>query len=374
MVSACDFEVARASAARPAEATTAKSAGAAATRIAAVVASRCRCAACCIPAVIRGDHACDAAFKVHVRGFHAFVCRGDANVGVVLDVESFFGVNAVVVGGDGDVAARNSDVAAAMETVVAAFDINDAAANGDARISLDALRAGIGGAGVPLTKSHAAAKASASAVAAAGALPEASLSAASRNRDGRGLFFTVHDGDCIVRRNAIVFGVDGDFAARDFNGALAACQIRCVVGIALDAVATTGGDVQCAAADFYGFFSLEAVVLCGDRDKAVLDSQIVAGVDAVVVIALDDESAFAFDGEVVLRVNASACRIDFGLARVVGVRVRCGSRGGIRERIGCAVLGDHESLVRFLNVNRGVCRVGERKPFHVQIDCRVRFG
>ena len=373
VVAASDFERTCAAATRAAEATAAKSARPAATRIAAVVAGRCRCAACCVPAVVRGDDARDAAFEVHVGRFHAFVCHGDANVGVVLDVESFFGVNAVVVGGDGDLAARNCDVACAMETVVAAFDIDDAAADGDARIALDAFSAGVGGAGVPLTKSHAAAKASATAVAAAGALPEASLSAASCNLDGRSLFFTVRNDDCIVRRNAVVFGIDSDFAARDFDGALAACQIRCVVGIALDAVAIRGGDVQCAAADFYGFLAFEAVVLCRHRDKAVLDSQIVAGVDAVVVIAFDNERTFAFEGEVVLRVNASACRIDFSLARVIGIRVRFRSCGRIRERIGRAVLGDDESLVCLLDVNRGIRRVGERKALHVQIDGRVRF-
>ena len=373
VVTARDFERTRASATRAAEAATVKSARPSATRIAAIVAGCCRCAACCVPAVVCGNHARDAAFEVHVGRFHAFVCHGDANVGVVLDVESFFGVNAVVVGGDGDLAARNCDVACAMETVVAAFDIDDAAADGDARIALDAFSAGVGGAGVPLTKSHAAAKASATAVAAAGALPEASLAAASCNLDGRCLFFAVSDGDCIVRRNAIVFGVDGDFAARDFDRTLAACQIRCVVGIALDAVAAAGGDVQCAAADFYGFFTLEAVVPCGDRDKAVLDSQIVAGVDAVVVIAFDDERSFAFEGEVVFGIDAGTGRIDFGLARVIRVRVRFRSCGRIRERIGRAVLGDDESLVCLLDVNRCIRRVGERKALHVQIDGRVRF-
>jgi len=373
VVSASDFEVAGAAATRAAEATAAKSARPAATRIAAVVAGRCRCAACCVPAIVRSDDTCDAAFEVHVGRFHAFVCHGDANVGVVLDVESFFGVNAVVVGGDGNLAARNSDIACAMETVVAAFDIDDAAADGDARIALDAFSAGVGGAGVPLTKSHAAAKASATAVAAAGALSEASLAATSSNLDGRGLFFTVRDGDCIVRRNAIVFGVDGDFATGDFDGTLAVLQICHIVGIALDAVAVGGGDVQRAAANRYGFLAFEAVVLCRHRDDAVLDSQIVAGMDAVVVIAFDDKRSFAFEGEVVLGVDASASRIDFGLTRVIRVRVRFRSCGRIREGVCRAVLRDDESLVRFLNVNRCVRRVGERDALHVQIDCGVRF-
>ena len=379
VVTAGNLERARASAESARE--SAAATGTSASVVASVIsARRCRCAAGRVPAVVRGDDARDAAFKVHVGRFHSFVGHGNVDVCVVLDVERFLCVYAVVVSLDGHFPAADSDVPATVDSVVAATDFNDATANDNARITLDSFHARIGGAGVSLAKSHASANTSASATA-AGVLTETVLASAGRNLDGRDFGFAIcfflvpaiGNRDAVVGGDAVKCGRDGDFAARDFDGTFAVFQICGVIGVALDAVATGRGDVDCAAADIYGTFSLETVVLCGYRDKSVLDSKVVAGVDAVVVVALYDKCAFAFDREIVLGVDAGACRIALGLACVIGVGVRCRSCRGVAKRVGRAVLCDDERLVRFLDVNRGVGRVGQREAFHVQVNGGVRL-
>ncbi len=335
------------------------------------------CAASRIPAVVCGDDARDAAFKVHVRGFHAFVCDGHAHVGVVLDIECFFGVNTVVVCSDGHCAAAECDGAAAMETVIAAVDVDDATANGDARIALDALHAfgcGAGASAHAAWESTAAEPAATSAAAGCGGVTKAAMSAASYDLNRRFFGFAIRDDNGVCCRDAVKCGRYGDCAARDFYGTLAGCQICCVFGIALDAVAFGCGDVDCTAADFDGAFTLEAVVLGVHGDEAVFHLQVVAGMDTVVVVRLDDKRSFAFDGEVVLGVNACACRIGLGFAGVVGVGVSLCSRRCVRERVGRAVLGDNECLACLLNVDWGVYRVCQREALHVQVNGGVRLS
>jgi len=368
VVAACDLEGSRASATRT-ESTAAKSAWTAATRVAT---GRCRGrSAGRIPAIVCSDDACDAAFKVHVRRFHTFVGDGDAHVGIVLDVEGLIGVDTVVVCGDGHGTTAERDGATTVDTVVSAVDVNDATADGDARIALDALHAFARGAGASATRVESAATESTTVT--GGGEAQAILAAACCNLDGRGGRFSVGNRHCVVCGNAVVCRRNGDFTARDFDGPLAVCQIGGIVGIALDAVAVCGRDVEGAAADFDGTFTLEAVVLGVHGDEAVFDLQVIAGVDAVVVVALDNERAFALDGEVVLGINAGACRIGLGFAVIVGVVVSLGARRSVAEGVGRAVLGDDECLAGLLHVNRGVGRVGEREASHVQVNRGVRL-
>ncbi len=370
VVAACDLERTCATA-HAAESTASKSTRTAATRVATVVPGRCARATSGIPAIVCSDDACDAAFKVHVRRFHTFVSDGDAHVGIVLDVERFFGVDTVVVCGDGHGTTAERDGATTVDAVVSAVDVNDATADGDARIALDALHTFARGAGASATRVESAATESTTVT--GGGEAQAILAAACCNLDGRGGRFSVGNRHGVVCGNAVVCRRNGDFTARDFDGPLAVCQIGGIVGIALDAVAVCGRDVEGAAADFDGTFTLEAVVLGVHGDEAVFDLQVVAGVDAVVVVALDNERAFALDGEVVLGINAGACRIGLGFAVIVGVVVSLGARRSVAEGVGRAVLGDDECLAGLLHVNRGVGRVGEREASHIQVNRGVRL-
>ena len=365
------LEVACAAATRAAEATAAKSAGAAASGISTVIPGRCRCTASSVPAIVRSDDARNAAFKIHVGGFHAFIGHGHIDVRIVLDVERLFGMHAVIIRLDGHFATGKRDGSTAVETVIAAADFDNATAHDDARIALDTLHAGIGGAGVSLTKSHTAAKASTAT--AASALTKAILSAAGRNLDGRSVFFAIGNSDSVVRRNTVKCSSDGDFATRDFNRAFAFFQISGIVGIALDAIATGRRDVDSSARNADRALALHAVILRGHRNQAVFDSQVVRRMDTVVVVPFDDESAFALEGEVILGIDTSACRIGLGLASIIRIRVRFGSRRSVSKRIGRAIFRDDKRLVRLLDVNRGVSRVGERQSLHVQINSRVRL-
>ena len=363
VVTASDLEVARA-ATHATHATATKSA------TARIAAGRCRGAASSIPAIVRGNHARDAAFEVHVGRFHAFVCDGNADIGIVLDVKRFFSMDAIVVSGNCHGAAAEGHVAVTVEAVVTAADFDGTAANDDVGVGLDTLHAFARGAGA--SAAHAAEATHAASVTGGGEA-EAGLSAASCNLDNRGGGFAVSDGDNVVCGNAIVCGGHGNGTARDFDGALAGCQIFGVFGIALDAVAVRGCDVEGTAANFDGAFTLEAVVLGVHGDEAVFDLQVIAGVDTVVVVTLDDERTFALDGEVVLGVNASACRIGLGFAVIVGVVVSLGARRSVAEGVRGAVLCDNECLAGLLHINRGVGRVGEGETSHVQVNRRVRL-
>lgn len=200
------------------------------------------------------------------------------------------------------------------------------------------------------------------------------MSAASCNLDVRALGFAIGNDNCVCCRDAVKCRCYDDGAACDFDGTLAVCQICCVFGIALDAVAFGRGDIDCTAADFNGAFTLEAVILGVHGDEAVFHFQVVAGMDTVVVVGLDDKRTFAFDGQVILGVNASARRIGLGFAGVIGVVVSLGARRTVRERVGRAVFGNDKSLACLLHVNRGVSGVCEREALHVQVDGTIRLG
>ena len=109
------------------------------------------CAASCIPAIVCSDDACDAAFKVHVRRFHTFVGDGHAYVGVFLDVEGLVCVDAVIVCCDSHRATAERDCSTTVDTVVTAVDVDNATADGNAGIALDALHAFARGAGASAT-------------------------------------------------------------------------------------------------------------------------------------------------------------------------------------------------------------------------------
>ena len=96
--------------------------------------------------------------------------------------------------------------------------------------------------------------------------------------------------------------------------------------------------------------------------------------DAVVVVALHGEGAFAFDGEVVFRVDAGARGVGFRFAVRVHVAMRLGAGARVGEGVFGAAFCDDENLACHLHVDGGVCVVGERKPAQVQVDPAIALG
>ena len=292
-----------------------------------------------IPAVIGSDDTRDAAFEIHLGTFHAFVSHRDFH-GAALDGQCLFGVQTVVVRLYACEPAAHGNVPVAVDAVVVAVHVNLAGLYDDVRVRLDALHARVGGAGVA-SSHHAPA---ASAALAAGAVAEAGLAATRRNLDRRlvgGLALGELHG--VARADAVECRRDGDGAARNHHEALALGKLGGVVFVTLDAVAA-GVDGDVSAVDGERGLALEAAVLCGNvqRAGALLDFEVVARVNAVVVVSLHGEASATLDAQVVLCIDGGLRGIDLV---VVGVRLR--TRGTVFDSVRGAL---HQVEFRLLGV------------------------
>ena len=197
-----------------------------------------------------------------------------------------------------------------MDTVVTAIHFNLARLDYDIRIGLDALHAGIRTAGTAAeaareTAAHTAATATLLA-ALTGIAAEASLAAAGRNLDSRFLgclaLGNLHD---VARANAVVCGRNRERAARNLHQTLTLRKCGCIVLIALDAIALRRVDGNVAAVDGDRRLALDTRICRGDvqRSRTLLDFQVVARVDTVIVVRLHGEAAASLDAQIVLRID-----------------------------------------------------------------------
>ena len=185
--------------------------------------------------------------------------------------------------------------------------------------------------------------------------------------------------DVVERLDAVVACGDVDRSARDVYDALALDDdgVLSVHGVfvTLDAVAACSLDGNGALFDVHKALALQAVVFRGNiHGGLAAEAQVVARVDAVVVVALHGKRAFALDGEVILRVDAGAGRIHLRLAVCVYVGEGLGARAAVGKRVLGAALCDDEYLARHLHVDGGVCIVREGEPAQVQVHAAVALG
>ena len=165
--------------------------------------------------------------------------------------------------------------------------------------------------------------------------------------------------------NTVIACVDFEFATCNDDDALVFGDgVFVFTFVALDAVAVGGGKVEVTAFDGDRALAFDGVVLCLDGDsRQVADAQVVAALNAVIVVSGDGQVAAAFDGEVVFGVNG--CVSCVGGSVSLGVRLRAGC--GVFKSVLGAVNKHQECLFCILHVNRSVRCAGELQFVQVQI-------
>ena len=173
------------------------------------------------------------------------------------------------------------------------------------------------------------------------------------NLDGRG-FGGIADADKVFCLDAVIAGLDGDGAARDFDDAFTfddvlAFAIDFFAFVAFKAVALLGGKVQDSARNLEAALALDGVFFGFDGDVAVLDFKVVAALDAVSEFALDGQGACALDVQVVSGVDGCfsgvLCAVDLG-EQMIAI--------AIFDYVGGALDQVNHRLVGVLHENRSV--------------------
>ena len=222
-----------------------------------------------VQTVVRGVDGDVAAGNINVNGLNALValCNQD---GAARDVDGRVGVDAVVPGGNGKGAARNGNVPRRMDAVVPTGDVNGAGLNVEIAV----------------------------------------------------LFC-----DC----NAVISRRDGNV------GVLDAKTVVCPNGV-------------CSG-------------LHGDR--AAGDDQIVVGGDAVLPAAGDGEAAAAVDGQILVGKDNAVCAVCQGGLRVFRTAL---------EGVLCPLSQGQEDLVRLVNADAGIIRAGDVHAAQKDPDLRGGIG
>ena len=208
--------------------------------------------ACCIPAVVGCECCGNAALGKYPVCFKAFVSRNDVNRGA-LQVQGGIRMDTVILRTDGHVAGIHANLPMGMQAVVVRFHVDGAAVDVDVLAGDKALA-------------------------------------------GRfDLDFRFHGGiaygNVVGGLDAVITSLDGDIAAADFNKALALDDVDAGIAVvflafvAFKAVALLGGEVQGAAGNLEASLTLDGVFGSDDGDFAILDLEIVGGLDAVLVNA-----------------------------------------------------------------------------------------
>ena len=184
-------------------------------------------------------------------------------------------------------------------------------------------------------------------------------------------------------------GIDGHVTAVHGKGLLCldavstlGCDIHCAAGnghITLAGIragglnAVAGGgcqlQIQCGIirilriTDPNGILAPQAVIHCIDGHRTIPDLQIILADNAVLVIAVNDQRALAFDLQIILGINSTA------------IAVRIGIVGTIRNGTGGTVLGSDPALVsNACNINRRIRRIGQLYAVQHQLYNGVRIG
>ena len=267
-----------------------------------------------IPGVIGSVDIGDAAVCLDVPSFEAFVGIGHVD-GSVVNRKCGVGVDTVVLGRcNGGVAAVEVDVHVGVDAVIARRNVDLTSVNVDPVFRDDPLAGG-------------------------------------GHVDGRGRD-RVADNNIVVCLDTVIACLgDGDFATLDIDDALAIGDsgVGAVHGafVTLDAVAACSRDGNVATFDIHKALTL---------GRIVADTQVVAGMDAVVVVAGHLECTFTLDGEVILGVDGSSR----GILGAVCLGVVGRSSGGIGERVGGAAFEVNDDLVCVADIEGCVVRVGKR--------------
>ena len=159
----------------------------------------------------------------------------------------------------------------------------------------------------------------------------------------------------VGRLDAALVPLDGDVATGDLDNALVSHSVLeftpvvFYAFVTFEAVARLGGDVQGAARNFETALALDAVIACHHGDIAILDLEIVAGLDTVLEVTRDGQLSGTLDVQVVLGINRSLCSVLLAV-------------DGCEQVIALAVFHDvdrtlyqvYHRLVGVLHENRGI--------------------
>ena len=259
-----------------------------------------------IDAVIAGDDGDLAAGDEHLGTLQALVAAGDIN-GAAGDGEGIIGMHAVIAGGDGEAAAGDSDIAIGVDGVIAAIELEGTAGNGDLRPGLEALGAGVIG---------------------------DALTRAARGGHGGG---ATADGQSGLRLDAVL--ARGEFERGAGDDEIAQGGIA-VIGGAQGIPAAGDGDVSIL--DGQTILAVDAVIDGGDGDGGLLDEEGILAGDTIIIVGIDRQAAAAGNNQIRLGVEAGVglfllrrrVAVAKGVVRAVGQ-----GGGGAFRQVKCGGLG-----------------------------------
>ena len=210
-----------------------------------------------IDAVIAGDDGDLAAGDEHLGTLQPLVAAGNIN-GAAGDGEGIIGMHAVIAGGDDEAAAGDGDIAIGVDGVIAAIELEGTAGNGDLRPGLEALGAGVIG---------------------------DALTRAARGGHGGG---AAADGQSGLRLDAVL--ARGEFERGAGDDEIAQGGIA-VIGGAQGIPAAGDGDVSIL--DGQTILAVDAVIDGGDGDGGLLDEEGILAGDTIIIVGIDRQAAAA---------------------------------------------------------------------------------
>ena len=186
----------------------------------------------------------------------------------------------------------------------------------------------------------------------------------------------IGDQQVVERLHAVVARGNVEFAAVDDDDSLVFDDQGVLAVdfgfVTLDAVALSRVERVFAAVNGDRTLALDGVVFRLDRYIGqVAEAQVVAGMNAVVVVAGHLECAVSLDGQVVLGVDRCTGGVEGSVSLCVGL----GAGRSVFKRVACAIDKHQESLFGVAHINRSIACAGELQVVQVKIDvCGVARG